>query len=95
MNSANSANRAPDVFVVDGKYEQGTVSLRLLNRAGASEVTVRGSVARTEAEAEAEIRTPFSETVSLSAVTDEHPYSTVELDLGALFDVTHLYRTRT
>lgn len=85
---ANGATAAPDVFVVDGKYEQGTVSLRLLNKTGASEVTIRGSVARTEAEAEAEIRTAFSETVTLSPITEEDPYSLVELDLGALFDVT-------
>ena len=85
---ANNGATAPDVFVVDGKYEQGTVSLRLLNKAGASEVTIRGSVARTEADAEAEIRTPFEETILLTPVQDDQPYSTVELDLGALFDVT-------
>lgn len=87
---ANDVTSAPEIFVVDGKYEQGTVSLRLLNRAGASEVTIRGSIARTEAEAEAEIRTPFEETVALTPVSEEQPYSTVQLDLGALFDVTIL-----
>lgn len=83
----NGAQNAPGVFVVDGKYEQGTVSLRLRNRAGASQVTIRGSIARTEADAEADIRTRFEETISLSPEATKDPYHTVDLDLGALFDV--------
>ena len=83
----NDAEAAPSVFVVDGSYQQGTVSLRFVNRVGSTDVTVRGSIARTEADAASNIRTPFEETVTLTPSIDGSPYSTIDIPMGALFDI--------
>ena len=83
----NNAEAAPSVFVVDGRYQQGTVSLRFVNRVGPTDITIRGSIARTEEDAAANVRTPFEETVTLTPSTDDSQYSTVEIPMGAMFDI--------
>ncbi len=85
----NSARQAPRLFVVDGYYRQGQVTLRFANRAGqVDDVVIRGTYARTEEDADAQVRIPFEQRVSLEPTSLENPYSAVTLDLGALFDVT-------
>ena len=84
----NTTNEAPNVFVMDGEYRQGQVVLRFVNRVGNADVTVRGSFARTEAEAASQTRTPFQESIRLQASESNEKYQTVTIETGPLFDIT-------
>lgn len=82
----NETGRAPQVYVMDGVYRQGRLSLRLANRVGETSVTIHGTVSRTEADADQSIRTPFEQTVQLSAVSSAYPFSEIEIETGPIFD---------
>ncbi|MFK7848688.1 MAG: T9SS type A sorting domain-containing protein [Rhodothermales bacterium] len=82
----NSAAQAPQIYVADGEYTQGAITLRIANKVGATQVTIRGTLSNTEADAEQSIRTPFERTISLSAPTGNQPYSEVSLNVGSIFD---------
>ena len=84
----NSAASAPQIFVADGAYTQGQIKLRVANKVGATDITVRGSLAATEADAEMSIRTPFEQTLSLEAPASDSPYSEISLNVGSIFDAT-------
>ncbi|MEM8485527.1 MAG: T9SS type A sorting domain-containing protein [Bacteroidota bacterium] len=82
----NNATRAPQIFVADGEYTQGKINLRLVNRAGAAQVIIRGTLAATEADAARGIRIPFAQTVDLNKPTADFPYAEITLDVGSIFD---------
>lgn len=82
----NSATQAPQIFVSDGEYSQGNITLRIANRAGATQVTIRGSLSATEADAARNIRTPFERTVDLNKPSAAFPYAEVALAVGSIFD---------
>ncbi len=82
----NSAVSAPQVFVADGSYSQGAINLRLVNRAGATQVTIRGTLSATEADAAQNIRTPFEQTIDLNKPSADFPYAEISLDVGSIFD---------
>jgi uncharacterized repeat protein (TIGR01451 family) len=79
-------SHAPSVFVVDGTYRQGTLRLRLANRVGPTQLTLRGSLAMTESDADGGIRIPFERTIALPAPEPNTMFSTVELEVGAVYD---------
>jgi len=83
---ANDDTQAPSVFVVDGTYRQGSLRLRLANRVGPTQVTLRGSLAMTESDADNRIRTPFMRTIALPAPAPGTHYSTVDVEVGAVYD---------
>ena len=85
---ANTDAAAPKIFVVDGTYRQGKVTLRFVNRAGLTDIKVLGSLARTEADATSNTRSPFEQIVRLTPSTMEEPYQTTTIDVGPVFDVT-------
>lgn len=82
----NGADQAPQIFVADGAYSQGALKLRIANKVGATDITVRGTLAETEADAEHSRRVAFERTVSLSAPAPDNPYSEITLDVGPIFD---------
>ncbi len=84
----NSATQAPQIFVVNGEYSQGKLTLRLANKVGATQVRIRGTVSETEADAERSLRIPFEHTVSLNEPAAGHLYSEVSLNVGSIFDAT-------
>lgn len=82
----NDDTRAPGVFVVDGTYRQGTLRLRIANRVGPTQLTLRGSLAMTESDADERIRTRFERTITLPAPSPDAPYATVDVEVGAVYD---------
>ncbi len=82
----NATRKAPQIFVADGAYEQGTLKLRIANKVGATQIKVRGTLSETEAEAEQSRRSSFERTVSLSAPPAGQLYSEITLDVGPIFD---------
>ena len=78
----------PGVFVRDGDYDQGRLTLRIVNRSGASRVVVRGTAARTEHDAVQKIRMPFEHTVLLPEPEEGASYVEVEVVVGSVFDAT-------
>ena len=82
----NESTDIPQIYVVDGSYNQGQVTLRLANHVGAAQVRIHGSVARTEAEAIGNIRTSFDRVVTIPASQSGRTLSEVDLDMGSMFD---------
>ncbi|MEZ4702404.1 MAG: T9SS type A sorting domain-containing protein [Rhodothermales bacterium] len=83
---ANGANQAPQLFVMDGVYRQGRLSLRLANRIGQTEVKLHGSFALSESDADRHFRTPFERIVTVPAPAPNEAFSTIELEVGAIYD---------
>lgn len=76
----------PSLYVAEGVYENGTLSLRVANDGPATLVTLEGTTAQTETSAAQAERTPFTYTVMIPANTTDELVQ-VDLELGAIFDV--------
>jgi uncharacterized repeat protein (TIGR01451 family) len=84
----NDARAAPAVYVRGGRYEGGVLTLEVVNATGeAQSLRFEGSAAPTETEAQANARTPLSETVSLPAPSGGDIATEVALPVGMLYDV--------
>jgi len=88
VNTLDHVPPIPTLFVRDGYYNQGRLTLRLVNRAGASRIFVRGTAARTERDAEDQIRFPFEHVVSVPETAEGESLVEVDVDIGSVFDAT-------
>ena len=74
--------KRPNVLVRSGHYAQGRVLMEVINEAGASEITLNGTLARTESGA----RIPFSTIVPLPN-TNKGSIAQVEVSVASLYDI--------
>ncbi len=75
----------PSVYVVDGAYANGAVTLRMRNTTGETvTVNVTGSVSRSESGVAQ--RSNVTQTLTIPAPTDGSLYATAKLDVGPIFD---------
>jgi uncharacterized repeat protein (TIGR01451 family) len=85
-NSYQSAPLTPGTYVVDGRYEEGNLHLRLAGTPSGT-LTVSGKASRTETEAAQGRQTEFAHTIELPAVIDaDAPFTSVVVPVGTLFD---------
>lgn len=74
----NPNPKVPIVFVTNGAYDKGKLTLKIKNEAAASALILRGSLTRSETES----RQPFTQNISLSGATEQ----TVDVQIGQIFD---------
>lgn len=77
----------PSIYVADGAYENGTLSLFFANKGPSTLVTIEGSTAQTETSTAQPERTPFTFTVMVPEIPTQDLIQ-VDLALGAIFDVS-------
>ncbi len=88
-NTADAATAIPSAYVVSGRYEGGSVVVLVRNTTGAAlTLPVRGLVAATEADASANRRTAFAQTITVPVATASTPLTPVRLNVGSLFDAS-------
>ena len=79
----------PSVYVVDGHYAGGAITLRMRNTTGQSvTLPVTGSVARSESTVGN--RTDVEQTITVPASAQGTEFATVRLDVGPIFDGSFL-----
>ncbi len=82
--TASRAIAIPDVYVRTGYYREGELVLEVVNRAGATQLSLDSG---TKAVVEGGERTAFAETALLSEQSEDDPYeSEVRIALGPVFD---------
>ena len=75
----------PSVYVVDGGYANGAITLRMRNTTGQSvTLPLTGSVARSETTVDT--RTDVEQTITVPAPAEGSEFATVRLDVGPIFD---------
>ncbi|MEX1054794.1 MAG: hypothetical protein WED81_02125, partial [Rhodothermales bacterium] len=84
LNDGKTTPGTPDVWVRDGSYNHGTLTLRVFNRAGLSNVLIKGTVARTEIAAGRNEREPFERRITLTGAAGSTAY--VSIPIGAIYD---------
>ena len=76
---------APSVYVVDGGYANGAITLRMRNTTGQSiTLPLTGSIARSETTVGN--RTDVEQTITVPAPAEGSEFATVRLDVGPIFD---------
>ena len=84
LNDGKTKPDVPGVWVRDGSYNHGTLTLRVFNRAGLSDVLIKGTIARTEIAAGRKEREPFERRISLTGAAGSTAF--VSIPIGAIYD---------
>lgn len=85
---ANNPTELPPVFMHSGDYEQGTLTLRFVNRSGeATSIDITGTTATTESNAAENNRVDFTQTITIPKPTNGFLVE-VEVPVGLMYDAT-------
>lgn len=86
LNTGDQSPQVPDVYVVDGTYERGELTLRVFNQAGAGSLTISGLASVTEWQAQQGQTEAFEYTVTLPAAAEGETTVSVTVETGYLYD---------
>jgi uncharacterized repeat protein (TIGR01451 family) len=84
LNTAANRPETPSVYVVDGAYKQGVLTLRLANGGNASTILLEGSTTRTEVNAFSGQRDGFTRTLTLPGAVNG--VVTLTTEVGGIYD---------